>query len=344
MSLRLRDQIVERIRARGPLTFAAYMEVALYDPEDGFFSSAPVGREFVTSAHVSPVFGALIARQLSHLWEALGRPEPFTVVDLGAGDGTLGRQILTAGLPSLRYVCLERSAAARARLAQLGIEVWEQLEPFEGCLIANELLDNVPFHILRARAGRTLEVMVGVDDAGDLVPVEQEPTLEVVRPLADGEERPVSPSAAQIARDLASALQRGYAFFVDYGFVAGEIPEPIRTYRAHRMGDDPFVDPGSADITGPVDFDAFARAARAAGLQTWGPVTQRESLMRLGYREVLDEMRARQHEHEGAGEWRTAIETYGARGDASMLVDPHGLGGLRVLALGTEGLPPPRAV
>jgi SAM-dependent MidA family methyltransferase len=335
-----RARLRGRIRARGPITFAEYMEAALYDPEGGFFTRAPVGREFVTSPHVSPLFGVLLTRQVREVAEILR--EPVTVVDLGAGDGILGRQLLALDA-GIRYVAVERSEAARARLAAAGLDARETLpEGIVGCVIANELFDNVPFHLLRGRGDTTVEVFVGAD-ANRLVEVEGPPTIEAP-PLADGEERPFSPGAGALVAEIARSLVRGYLFVFDYGFVAGEPPEPVRTYRAHRAGLDPLRAPGETDITGPVDFEALAAAARAAGLSVHGPVAQRDALMALGYRELLGQMRGQQRDHEAKTDWRAAIATFSARGDASMLVAPDGLGAHKVLVAATEGLPPPRCV
>src|SRR4051794_25999276 len=116
----LPDRIRERIRAEGPITFARFMEEALYDPHGGFYSRSSVGEsgDFVTSPHVSPAFGVLMARQLEELWELLDKPDPFWTVEVGAGDGTLAGQILDFASPalraSLRYLAVERSATGRA--------------------------------------------------------------------------------------------------------------------------------------------------------------------------------------------------------------------------------------
>jgi SAM-dependent MidA family methyltransferase len=349
-------RVRQRIGQSGPISFAEFMEAALYDPNEGFYARAPIGDDghFVTSPHVSGAFGDLLARQLGWCWDTLGEPEPFTVVELGAGDGTLAQRILDAvgAVPdfasALRYVAVERTLGQRDRLAALGLETFESLAetaPVTGCVVANELLDNVPFHVLRERGGRMVEVLVGAD-RDRLVQVEGEPTEEAVaalkRPLAEGEERPVSPQAMGIVKEIAAALERGYAFLFDYGFVAGETPGPVHAYRDHRVLAEVLEDPGSRDVTAAVDLEAVAEEARGAGLQVWGPVTQREALLALGYRLWSAGARNRQAEHED--DPRTATRMYEARSRASLLIDPAKLGGLYLVAFGTEGLPPPPAV
>lgn len=323
------------------MPFDEFMEAALYDPEDGFFSSASPARpegDFITSPHLSPVFAGLLTVQARDAWHALGEPDRFTLVDLGAGEGTLARGIVTASTSddafahALGVVAVERGEIAQKHLASSGLEVaasLEQIEPFTGLLIANELFDNVPFRLF---AG---EEEIAISEEGDRL---------VWLPERNAPLRPVSTRSAELIDQIARVLQRGYALVIDYGFSGDETADSVRGYRAHHLVEDLLDDPGSSDITGPVDFDALAARAQSNGLQTWGPVSQRDALMALGYRATLDRMRADQQQREQSGEWRTAVEYYGERGQAAMLVDPAGLGGLKVLALGTAGLPTPRAL
>jgi SAM-dependent MidA family methyltransferase len=357
----LKDRLIERIGREGPLTFAAFMEAALYDPADGFYARMgdrePIGKQghFVTSPHASPAFGDLLARQLAEAWDVLERPEPYWVVEVGAGDGTLASQILAAAeaVPDLanplRYVAVERNSRTIDRLRTRGVHVGESLAevgPITGSIIANELLDNLPFHRLREWEGRVVEVFVGAE-AGSLVEVEAEPTGEALgaisQPLRPGEERPVSPAALEMVRSIAHALERGYAFLFDYGFVAGEAPGPVHAYRNHRVLADVLDEPGTRDVTAAVDFAALAGEADRAGLQVWGPVPQRDALLGLGLRTWMQGVRHRQQEAEAAGDWRGANRLFAERSKASILVDEGKLGGLRLLVLGTKGLPAPAA-
>jgi SAM-dependent MidA family methyltransferase len=355
----LKRRLVERIARTGPITFAEFMEAALYDPEEGFYARPPIGERghFVTSPHVSPAFGDLLARQVAECWELLGRPGTFTLLEMGAGDGTLAEQILQAVrvIPELtgaiRYVAVERSAGAREALRHRGVEVHADLrsvEPITGCVLANELLDNVPFRRVRRRGDQVLEVTVGAQD-GELVEVER-PAPDDLRAAADGlvrsgDERPVSPAAQELVRGLAARLERGYAFLIDYGFgPGGERPGPVHAYRGQEVLAEVLAEPGSRDVTAAIDWEAIAGDARDAGLQVWGPVPQREALLALGYRMWSAGVRRRQTDAHKAGEGRVAARLYGARSRASILIDPAKLGGLGVMAMATEGLPPPAAV
>lgn len=194
--------MAERIRRQGPLPFDDWMEAALYDPDGGFFSrSAGAGRsnaDFLTSVEIGSLFGALVARAVDQWWDSLGRPDPFLVVDAGAGRGELARDVLRAEprcASALRYVLVERSAGLRAVQAeQLPIEPAELVlgpavppEPDEepvavpgsgpmvtsleelpagpatGVIVANELADNLPFRIVERTAGGWNEIRVAED-------------------------------------------------------------------------------------------------------------------------------------------------------------------------------------
>ncbi|MGH2683709.1 MAG: class I SAM-dependent methyltransferase [Actinomycetota bacterium] len=358
----LKDRLIDRIDREGPMSFAQFMEAALYHEEDGFYSRTsgrePVGEagHFVTSPHVSPAFGDLLARQVAEAWELLGKPKPYSVIELGAGSGMLATQILAAvrAVPELagclRYVAVERTPSAIERLRTAGLEVAPAapgVGRITGCVIANELLDNLPFHRLRERAGRAHEVMVGAED-GRLIEVEAEASGEVLEalgePLRPGEERQVSIAALETTRSIAETLDRGYAFLFDYGFVGREGPGPVHAYRNHQVLADVLEEPGSRDVTAAVDFSAIVAEAEEAGLQTWGPVSQRDALLGLGFRMWIQGVRNRQRKAEARGDWREANRLFAARSRASILVDEGKLGSLRLLVLGTKGLPAPAAV
>jgi NADH dehydrogenase [ubiquinone] 1 alpha subcomplex assembly factor 7 len=207
--MRLQGKLVERIRRSGPITFADLQEAALYDPDDGFFASGGgagrAGRDFVTSPETGQLFGALLARHVDTVWRNLGSPDPFLVVDAGAGRGKLAADVLRAApacAPALRYVLVERSPALRALQRDLltlepadealgpfasSVDPDEPSEPvtgtgpivtsieelpgvtFSGLVVANELLDNLPIRLVERAAGCWQEVLVAVGDGDALV-------------------------------------------------------------------------------------------------------------------------------------------------------------------------------
>ena len=153
MSRPVFDAVAALIGERGPITFAEYMDLALYGP-GGYYEHPPVGSrgDFVTSPHVHPVFGTFVADAVREIWDRLGRPDPCHLIEAGAGDGTLLRQVLEDldDLP-VQAIAVERSAGARATLSTIdGVTVLDRM-PADGAgiVVAHELLDNLAFRRVR---------------------------------------------------------------------------------------------------------------------------------------------------------------------------------------------------
>jgi NADH dehydrogenase [ubiquinone] 1 alpha subcomplex assembly factor 7 len=357
VAARIRRRIVED----GPITFAEFMNEALYGP-GGFYETTPVGPRghFVTSPHVHPMFSRLVGAALEKFWVLLGRPSPLRVVEVGAGDGTMAWEIVAgferAGI-HLSYEAVEVSPAAHEALSAVTPAVAETLAELQaldpGVVIANELLDNLPFLRIRVRDGDLVEIRVGVE--GDSFveverPLDEEGSvdrlliddalMDSVPPSAEGEDAVVPSGALWFVDDLGVSLRRGYAVLIDYASTNTKA-EGVHGYRDHRVLNDVFDDPGSADITAGVDLDAIARRARRNGLEAFETVSQRDALIALGLEEWLrDEL-----EHQGRmleqSRGLEAARTFGGRSRARLLADPAGLGRLRWLVLATAGLPEP---
>lgn len=347
--------VAGRIRAaiaeRGPITFAEFMEEALLGP-GGFFERPPVGAEgdFLTAPHVHPVFADLLRFALADLRKALGDPDPMRVVDLGAGDGTLA-QALRVGALNIEKVNLEISGVdasdgALAALERSSITAAARIEDLPpgdpACVIANELLDNLPFRWLRRNEDGFVEVRVAAD--GDTFVAVEAPCDDELAAMAGdvpvGGDAFVSPAALDLIDALAVWLHRGYVLLIDYGWPdrpAGE----VHGYRAHRSLSDVLLDPGSSDITAGVDFGLIARRAEAAGLTVLGQTTQASALRALGYSTWQETQRERQLAFEREGEGRMALRVWEGRSLASLLVDSGGMGAFRWLLLATPGLPAP---
>jgi SAM-dependent MidA family methyltransferase len=385
----LGEVIRAEIRARGPMTFARYMELALYHPALGYYAGGGAGREplgwsgdYFTSGDVSPLWGWAMARRLRQMWESLGRPAPFTVVEPGGGRGLLARDVWRYALHggdgwagALRYVLLDRTpggsplqAARQERLAGelAGLEVpaegarwaasWDEAapEPFVGCVVSNELFDALPVHVVEARGGELLEVYVAVDaETGTLVEELGTPSSQAVAAYLD-EYRPPWPSygddwraevclaAGRELGEMAARLARGFLLTVDYGAAARRLYTRERrrgtlaVYARHRFLDRPLEEPGERDITAHVNFSALARAGSAAGLYVAGYTTQAAFLRGLGVREEIAARGARLYPAADAerGTDRGQADLLRRRSfeaAASVLFDPRGLGGFRVL-------------
>jgi NADH dehydrogenase [ubiquinone] 1 alpha subcomplex assembly factor 7 len=278
---------------------------------------------------VHPVFGHLLGSAVLELWDRLGRPEPFRIAEVGAGDGTLARELLDALAPIRpAYAAVDRSPGALAALGAIGgIEVARELAGEPHVVLANELLDNLPFR--RFRGGS--EVFVDLE-AGRLV--------ERCDGDPDADETVVFEDALAFVDRVAEVLVEGYALLIDYGELGGP-GGPTHGYREQRWVDDVLADPGAADVTTGVDFAVLGERARERGLDVLGVITQREALLALGLeawiRDELETQRRLLSESRGL----EAVRRWSGRSRATLLADPNALGRLRWMLLGTPGLPAP---
>ncbi|MGH9042784.1 MAG: SAM-dependent methyltransferase [Acidimicrobiia bacterium] len=376
----LADRLAERIRRQGPLSFDAWMEAALYDPEGGFFSAGGgagrAGSDFITSPEVGGLFGTLVARFLDDQWDRLGAHDPYLVVEAGAGRGRLARAVLNAAprcSPALRYVLVERSAALRrlqsdelalepAAIA-LGPAVAPEPDeapepvaglgplatslphlpamPFAGVVVANELLDNLPFRIVERAAGSWLEIRVGeggreVAVAADEALSAEADALVAALEVPDGTRLPIQSAMREWLAETASVLRRGTVAVIDYAASAGELVARgqdgwLRTYRAQHRGGSPLEAAGTQDITADVCLEALRRSAARAGLAIVQETSQADWLRSLGVGSLVEEARA-------AWSARTindldALKARSLVQEADALTDPDGLGAHTVVIL-----------
>ena len=339
----MRDAIASAIRDHGPISFAEYMELALFGP-GGFFEHPPIGPDghFVTSPHVHPVFGELLGRAIVDLHGRLGEPRPFTVTEIGAGDGTLARQLIDPIRDlDVAYTAVETSPGARLALDTVeGIQVTERLEGSPQLILANELMDNLPFRRLRGTSTGTKEILVGLE-GHRFVERLGEPSADEGISLEDGEEIVLPEGALAAVEEIAARLANpGYALLIDYGGV-GEPGGPPHGYRSHRPVEDLLDRPGASDITSGLDFELLGAHADRQGLIAFPSVTQRHALTALGFdRWVHDQLR-QQAELMSRSEGIDAVRAWSGRSRATLLVDPSALGRLRWLLLATPGLQAP---
>lgn len=347
--------IIQRIRSSGPLTFAEFMEIALYDPIQGYYTQPPVGArgDFVTSPHVSSGFAELLAVMFAGMARTLG--SPLDLIETGAGDGTLARDVLkgleTLGGAPVAYRAVEISAGARVALSAAGFPVMETLneipvDSLEGCILAHEMLDNMPFHRLRCSGGVVTEVFIDTDGAA-LIERGSSPTKQALDALGaasvpDGEEVTVSPATLRFMDQACAVLRRGYVLVIDYGSAAGEQPQSVRGYRAHQLTDDLLSQPGATDITTGVDFAALAARARALGHHVFGPRTQREVLKQLGFDDWYARLRQQRLDAEARRDTRGILKLLAEQSRAPLLVDAAHLGAFKMLAIGVGIEDPPK--
>jgi SAM-dependent MidA family methyltransferase len=284
------DEISAAIAAAGgAIPFSEYMRLALYG-EGGFYTTGGRagrhGGDFITSPEVGPLFGTVIARALDTWWKELGSPSRFDVVECGAGPGTLARSILAAQpqcLGAMRYFSVEISASQRALHPQ-GVESRENMPdgPITGVILANELLDNLPFRLF-VFDGSWMEAFVSQTAGGQFVEVLRTPDeipscLPLTAPL--GSRAPIQDAAASWVQGCLSKIDHGRLLLFDYCSTStseiGLTPwrEWLRTYRDQGRGTHYLSDPGSQDITTQVMLDqlptGFSTSTQADFLQKWG--------------------------------------------------------------------------
>jgi len=360
--------IAAEIDARGGwISFARYMELALYAPGLGYYAGGShkfgdhqEGGDFLTAPELTPLFAGVLARQVAQVLAA-SAPQ---MIEAGAGSGRLAADLLPAlaaldCLPE-RYRILELSGELRARqqatLAARApqfvdrVEWLDELpERFSGCLVGNELLDAMPTHALRwsdeELAPVVLERGVGLMD-GELTSVEHPATGALLAAAhAIGVQAPyrgeISLAARSWVAELARRLERGALLLIDYGLPRRELYHPLRdggTLRCHyrhRVHEDPFWFPGLSDITSHVDFTAVAEAGFDAGLEVMGFTSQANFLLNCGIGDLLQEGKK-----VGAGDTASADDLR-ARGAVNVLLSPNEMGELfKVIALG-RGVPGP---
>jgi len=274
----IRDEIAKR----GPVSFAWFMQQALYHPEHGYYSSGrcAIGRrgDYFTNVSVGPLFGQLMSAQFAEIWHQLGKTDHFVIVEQGAHDGQFASDVLQSAqlrapefFEALHYQIIEPFGVLQERQSRM-LEpfqekvTWRQsLEPFKGVHFSNELLDAMPVRLIED----DVEKMVGVRD-GKFVFID--------RPLSHAAPNQI---ALDWIDDLAANIQEGYAVIIDYGHSSEVFPREIQVRARHRRLDSPFEKIGHADITMHVDWTSIARRANAAGLHVAGFTDQHHFLTGL---------------------------------------------------------------
>lgn len=317
----LEAEIRRRIRERGRITFAEFMDLALYHPQHGYYRTnrqkiGPRG-DFLTSPETHPVFGALVALQLEQMWRILGNPPVFTIVEMGGGTGALCQSILEYSQKSMpkfyeavRYVVVERQG--RDDEAQEGdgqppfpvqAEHSDKVrcvpEPLStrvvGCFLSNELVDAFPVHAVTFADGQLREVFVGLSGDGFVEETGDPSTSELVAYFhrlglwpSDGYRAEVNLEALGWMERVARALDRGFVLTIDYGFPAEELYSDKRRagtlmcYYRHTYGHNPFIRVGAQDMTTHVDFTSLIHAGLRHGLRFTGLISQADFLSNLG--------------------------------------------------------------
>jgi SAM-dependent MidA family methyltransferase len=316
------------------MRFDEYLTHALYGP-DGFYTrGGQAGRrgDFLTSPEIGPLFGAVLARWIDAEHTRLGRPDDFTVVEVGAGPGTLARAVLQAAPQwAGRYVAVEVSATQRERHPE-GVRSLAAMptEPMRGVVIANELLDNLPFRLAVFDGGwREATVTIARDGTATETLVAAPPEWSwLPAAAAHGARVPIQAAAAEWLRDARSLLAEGTVLAFDYctARTAELALLPwrtwLRTYRGHQRGGHYLRDVGLQDITTQVCLDQLPEPTVLR--------TQAQFLQRWGIDELVEEGRVAWAAAAGAPNV-AALRMRSRVREAESLLDVAGVGGFFAL-------------
>ena len=318
----LADLLADRIRRFGPLTFADYMRECLYHPVHGYYNRAEAKRfaDYYTSVDVHPIFGRLLARQFAEMWEHLGRPENFMLVEAGAGVGRLAAHILdfcASRLPDLyqaiEYVAVERSASRREQAAgrlrqhaeagRATVSAEIPLRIPTGCLFSNELVDALPVHrvVLEGRALK--EIFVGFKDGRFADHISELSTCAITEyfaaqgiTLCECQQAEAGLEACDWIAEVGRRLERGYVLTIDYGHRAAELFDvhhmrgTLLAYQDHRATENYHASPGQQDLTAHVNFTALEVWGKRSGLESSGRTSQTAFLLALGQRNAFADL------------------------------------------------------
>jgi len=311
----LSDIVIDRIQKQGALSFHDFMEMALYYPGEGYYTSRReklgTAGDYYTSPYLTCLFGEMLAGQLEEMWQILGC-EPFTIVEYGAGTGLLCRDILhwlstnRALYDSLQYYIIEKSGSMREKERQVLPEKvrWvnsiEELPPVTGCVLSNELLDNFSVHQV-VMQDELMEVFVEYDGG----------FKEVLRPAAEklknylgqlgvilprGYRTEINWEATEWIRQISGALKKGFVLTIDYGCPSSVLYSKkdgtLVCYHDHRINHSPYDFIGEQDITSHVNFSALDYWGRLNGLECCGYTTQTHFLQGLGITHYLQRIEA----------------------------------------------------
>jgi len=366
----LREIILTRIRSRGRITFAEFMAACLYEPGLGYYTSPgkKVGAEgdFYTSSNVHQVFGRLIAREIHRMWQTMGEPGRFDIVEVGAGNGRLAADVMDAlaeldrqfyetvtcrlieAEPTLRELQREMLAGHLGRVAwSEPVDLAEGRLSLGGCLYSNELIDSFPVHLVEMTGAGLREVYLTVAEGGFAETVGELSTPELAAYLARlgitlhaGQRAEINLAAPDWLKSVAQALSRGFVMTIDYGYLAAELYAPIRKsgtllcYYRHTIEENPYIRLGRQDMTSHVDFSTLVTAGEALGLDKVWYGEQYRFLMGTGMLEELMALESKAATEEERLKIRLTLK--------KLMLPDGGMGDTFKVLIQTKGVDKPR--
>ena len=341
--------LAEQIKSRDRITFAEYMDACLYHPKHGYYTKADQSerRDYITSVDVTPLFGRLLARQFHEMWNVLDRPQPFVLVEAGAGIGRLAKQVLDCARDSLgefysvvRYVAVERSAVRRtAQIQSLEDHIAngrfcssEELpaEIPNGCIFSNELFDAFAVHRV-VRENEELREIYVAHSENEFREELNPPSSPAIAGyfdaqriiLREGQMAEVNLAARSWIEGAARRLHRGFVLTIDYGHEAPQLYDErhmrgtLMAYDRHRASEDFYRAPGAQDLTAHVNFTALDLWGAHRGLIRIGLTSQTNFLLALARHSNFADL-----ENAGASDH----DKIAARSQFKTLIHPEGMG------------------
>jgi SAM-dependent MidA family methyltransferase len=345
----LAELLADRIRRFGPITFADYMRECLYHPVHGYYSKAESKRfaDYYTSVDVHPIFARLLAWQFAEMWQSLGQPEEFTLVEAGAGVGRFATQVLDFCqvklryfYGALRYVAVERSASRREqatvaaqRHATAGKFTTSAEVPAHiaaGCFFSNELVDALPVHRVMMDGGAMKEILVDFRDGRFVDVAAPVSTCAITEyfaaqgiTLCEGQHAEAGLEACDWITEVGRRLARGYVLTIDYGHPASDLFDDqhmrgtLLAYQNHRVSEEFYASPGEQDLTAHVNFTALESWGKRSGLEKAGFTSQTAFLLALGQGNEFADL---------YDDGQTDAERTKARLQLKTLIHPEGMG------------------
>jgi len=323
----LEQKIIEKIKREGPLAFETFMEMALYEPDLGYYATdkIEIGKagDFYTSQHVHSIFGSMIGKQIKEMWEVMGKQKNFHAVEPGAGVGYMCKDILDYLhkenlLGFITYVIIEKNPflqkKQKALLENYSDKVlWAsslfELGKVRGCILSNELLDSFPVHMI-AIEGELKEIYVTADK-NNLHELKGHPNTDALHDyinefsldLPEGYRTEINLRIKKWLSSVHKILEEGFILTIDYGYPSRDYYCPERNrgtllcYYKHQTTENPYMNVGEQDMTAHVNFSSVKKWGEEFGFETLGFCHQGTFLVSLGIDEMIQELPANRKEY-----------------------------------------------
>ena len=318
--------IKKKIKQEGAISFRDFMDMALYYPELGYYTSKKdkIGGygDFFTSSEVDKAFGQLLAEQFSDIYLKL-KANNFKIVEIGAGKGYLASDILSHLkntyqdiYENIEYIIIEKSPyhvqIQKEILKEHKNVKWVQGltdfedESIEGVIFSNELFDSFPVHVIRKKNSKIYEIYITIDSQDNVIELEREPSKEILDymkelhiDIPEGMTTEINLDAKDMIQLIGKKLKKGFVFTIDYGYPSKELYKPYRMrgtllcYHKHQYSENYYENVGLQDITSHVNFSALKHFGEKVGLKTLGFTDQAHFLTSLGLMDIIGELQAR---------------------------------------------------